>query len=36
MLFFSIKRKMSPQEQLLADSLMSNASSADELQSIPK
>jgi hypothetical protein len=35
-LFSSIKRQMSPQEQLIADSLIPNAQSVDELQSIPK
>jgi hypothetical protein len=35
-LFSSINSQMSPQEQLIADSLISNALSVDELQSIPK
>jgi hypothetical protein len=35
-LFSGIKRQMSPQEQLIADSLIPNALSVDELQSIPK
>jgi hypothetical protein len=35
MLFSGIK-KMSPQEQLLANSLITNAPLVDELQSIPK
>jgi hypothetical protein len=35
-LFSSIKRQMSPQEQLIVDSLIPNALSVDELQSIPK
>jgi hypothetical protein len=36
-IFFSdIKRQMSPQEQLITDSLIPNALSVDELQSIPK
>jgi hypothetical protein len=34
--FSGIKRQMSPQEQLIADSLIPNALSVDELQSIPK
>jgi hypothetical protein len=36
MLFSGIKRQMSPQEQLIADSLIPNALLVDELQSIPK
>jgi hypothetical protein len=35
-LISSINRQMSPQEQLIADSLIPNALSVDELQSIPK
>jgi hypothetical protein len=35
-LFFGIKRQMSPPEQLIAESLIPNALSVDELQSIPK
>jgi hypothetical protein len=35
-LFSGINRQMSPQEQLIADSLIPNALSIDELQSIPK
>jgi hypothetical protein len=35
-LFSGIKRQMSPQEQLVADSLIPNALLVDELQSIPK
>jgi hypothetical protein len=35
-LFSSIKRQMSPQEQLIVDSLIPNALSVDKLQSIPK
>jgi hypothetical protein len=35
-LFSGINRQMSPQEQLIADSLIPNALSVDELQSIPK
>jgi hypothetical protein len=35
-LFSGIKRQMSPQEQLIADSLIPNALSVDELQSISK
>jgi hypothetical protein len=35
-LFSGIKRQMSPQEQLITDSLIPNALTVDELQSIPK
>jgi hypothetical protein len=35
-LFVGINRQMSPQEQLIADSLIPNALPIDELQSIPK
>jgi hypothetical protein len=35
-LFSGIKRQMSPQDQLIVDSLIPNALSVDELQSIPK
>jgi hypothetical protein len=35
-LFSTINRQMSPQEQLIADSLIPNALSVDELQSIPE
>jgi hypothetical protein len=35
-LFSGINRQMSPPEQLIADSLIPNALSVDELQSIPK
>jgi hypothetical protein len=35
-LFSGINRQMSPQEQLIADSLIPNALPVDELQSIPK
>jgi hypothetical protein len=35
-LFSGIKRQMYPQEQLITDSLIPNALSVDELQSIPK
>ena len=35
-LFSGIKRQMSPPEQLITDSLIPNALSVDELQSIPK
>jgi hypothetical protein len=35
-LFSGIKRQMSPQEQLIAESLIPNALSVDELQSITK
>jgi hypothetical protein len=35
-LFFGIKRQMSPPKQLIADSLIPNALLVDELQSIPK
>jgi hypothetical protein len=35
-LFSSIKRQWSPQEQLIADSLIPNAPLVDELKSIPK
>ena len=35
-LFSGIKRQMSPQEQLIKDSLIPNALLVDELQSIPK
>jgi hypothetical protein len=36
LLFSGINRQMSPQEQLIADSLIPNAMPIDELQSIPK
>jgi hypothetical protein len=35
-LFSGINRQMSPREQLIAESLIPNALSVDELQSIPK
>jgi hypothetical protein len=35
-LFFGMNRQMSPPKQLIADSLIPNALSVDELQSIPK
>jgi hypothetical protein len=35
-LFSGIKRQMSPQDQLIANSLIPNALSVDELQNIPK
>jgi hypothetical protein len=35
-LFSGIKRQISPPEQLIAESLIPNALSVDELQSIPK